>query len=169
MSSIQIKLVKPPDGLTRRVTFTNKPSWIALAAKIESLYGIKLANVAVSYVDTDGDEVTLSSEEELQEFYKSADAQKQIGSLALVKFTVRDLGALWHKPLPEPPRMSGYRNTFGRGVPMMFEMEMDDDWQRVPAYMGGPMREPETPHGFVESIVSERMSRSRRRTRMSPQ
>ncbi|KAI0719983.1 hypothetical protein C8T65DRAFT_634506 [Cerioporus squamosus] len=107
MSPIQFKFSKPPDGLVRRVTFPEKPSWDVLAAKIEAFIGV-------------------SSEEELQDFYQSAAQQRDDGTLNLVKFT----------PLPETPRTTSamnYRNTFGRSAPVLFEMEVDDGWQPIPS------------------------------------
>jgi hypothetical protein len=56
-------------GFTRRVAFEQSPSWNELAAKIGALYDIPTQSVAVSYVDSDGDQVTLSSQEELQDYY----------------------------------------------------------------------------------------------------
>ena len=44
MSPIQFKLSRPPDGLVRRVTFQERPSWETLAAKIESLFNIPLSS-----------------------------------------------------------------------------------------------------------------------------
>ena len=135
MSPIQFKLSRPPDGLVRRVTFQERPSWETLAAKIESLFNIPLSSVGVSYMDEDGDEVTLSSEEELQDFYQSA-LRRTNGALTLVKLNVRDLDSLRDdKPLPETPRTASamnYRNTFGRSAPVLFEMEVEDGWQPIP-------------------------------------
>ncbi|KAI0375199.1 hypothetical protein BV20DRAFT_1009367 [Pilatotrama ljubarskyi] len=166
MSPIQFKFTKPPDGLVRRVTFQDRPSWNELAAKIESLYNIPVQSIGVSYVDTDGDEVTLSSEEELQDFYQSAAMQrKDREPLILVKFTVRDLDALRSdKPLPETPRTTSdlnYRNTFGRSVPVLFEMEVDDGWQPIPSGLAGlfagpvPPAPADSPHAFVEVLDSD--------------
>ena len=53
MSPIQFKLVQTgPGALTRRVTFSEQPSWFALASRVESLFGIPLQDVGVSYVDS---------------------------------------------------------------------------------------------------------------------
>ncbi|TFK90802.1 hypothetical protein K466DRAFT_660549 [Polyporus arcularius HHB13444] len=154
MSPVQFKFNKPPDGLVRRVTFPEKPSWDALAAKIEALYDIPAPSIGVSYVDNDGDEVTLSSEEELQDFYQSAAQQRNDSTLNLVKFTVRDLDALRNdKPLPETPRTTSamnYRNTFGRSAPILFEMEVEDGWQPIPSGF-----DPARPHAYVEVLDSD--------------
>ena len=158
MSPIQFKFSRPPDGLVRRVTFPEKPSWDVLAAKIEALYDIPIPSIGVSYVDNDGDEVTLSSEEELQDFYQSVAQERNDGELNLVKFTVRDLDALRNdKPLPETPRTTSamnYRNTFGRSAPVLFEMEVDDGWQPIPSGVGG-IFDSARPHAFVEVLDSD--------------
>ncbi|KAI0639606.1 hypothetical protein C8Q77DRAFT_1082041 [Trametes polyzona] len=164
MSPIQFKFSKPPDGPLRRVTFQDKPSWNELAAKIHALYNVPVPNIGVSYVDSDGDEVTLSSEEELQDFYQYASAQRKDGPLTLVKLTIRDLETLRNdKPLPETPRTASglnYRNTFGRSAPVLFEMEVDDGWQPIPSgiaglFTGAIPAVGGSPHAFVEVLDSD--------------
>ncbi|KAH9944217.1 uncharacterized protein BXZ73DRAFT_39564 [Epithele typhae] len=157
MPPIQFKLTHPPDGLVRRITFQERPSWDTLASRIQDLYKIPIPSVAVSYLDSDGDEVTLSTEEELQDFYQSTVMQKHDGTLNLVKFTVRDLDSLHaDKPLPQTPRTTSgmnYRNTFGRSATAVFEMEVDDGWQSVPNGMAGLFGS--GPHAFVEVLDSD--------------
>lgn len=182
MPPIQFKLTRPPDGLTRRVTFPHKPSWSELARKIHSFYEIPIDTVAVSYVDSDGDEVTLSSEEELQEYYAFSpetsrkSSSEDANALRVIKFAVRDLSALRSedgndKPLPATPKgSSAYRNTFGHSYPMVFEVE--DEWQRIPTSVGldGIFMAPGTahsespvPHAFVEVLESDADIASQRR------
>ncbi|KAI1789811.1 hypothetical protein LXA43DRAFT_892163 [Ganoderma leucocontextum] len=157
MSPIQFKFSKPPDGLVRRVTFPETPSWETLAGKIQVLYDIPLPSIGVSYVDNDGDEVTLSSEDELQDFYHSLLPGKD-GALILVRLNVRDLDSLRSdKPLPDTPRTGSamnYRNTFGRSAPVLFEMEVEDGWQPIPSGLGG-MYVGGQPHAFVEVLDSD--------------
>lgn len=157
MSPIQFKFSKPPDGLVRRVTFPERPSWESLAIKIQSLYDIPLPSIGVSYVDSDGDEVTLSSEDELQDFYQSL-LPGQDGALILVRLNVRDLDSLRSdKPLPDTPRTGSalnYRNTFGRSAPVLFEMEVEDGWQPIPSGLGGVYVGGQ-PTAFVEVLDSD--------------
>lgn len=159
---IQFKLTKPPDGLMRRITFDTPPSWAELAAKIEALYHIPRGDVAVAYEDQDGDDVTLSSEAELRDFYRVLPPGAP-GESKVAKFAVVDLGAERNKPLPATPRSSNYRNTFGRSMPMMFEVE--DGWQGIAPDLGSLLnivaQEPESPsdvsgpHGFLETVDSD--------------
>ena len=157
MSPVQFKFSKPPDGLVRRVTFPERPSWETLAVKIQSLYDIPLPSIGVSYVDNDGDEVTLSSEDELQDFYQSLVSEKD-SALFLVRLNVRDLDSLrGDKPLPDTPRTGStmnYRNTFGRSAPVLFEMEVEDGWQPIPSGLGG-MYGGAQPTAFVEVLDSD--------------
>ncbi|KZP04688.1 hypothetical protein FIBSPDRAFT_667278, partial [Athelia psychrophila] len=55
------------------------------ASKIQSLYDIPVDKVGVSYIDSDGDEVTFSSEDELQDFYATQQPNQTI------KLAVQDL------------------------------------------------------------------------------
>ena len=159
---LQIKLTKPPDGLMRRITFDTPPSWAELAVKIEALYHIPRGDVAVSYEDQDGDDVTLSSEAELRDFYRALPPGAP-GESKVAKFVVVDLGAERNKPLPATPRSSNYRNTFGQSMPMLFEVE--DGWQGIAPELGSILnmvaQPPESPsdasgpHGFLETIDSD--------------
>lgn len=139
------------DGVTRRTTFPANAQWLEIAAKIESLYGIPIETAAVVYIDDDGDEITVSSQEELQDYYRGHPNNKK----EFAKFTVVDLATLRaapDKPLPDTPRTShhlhgaGSTNTFG-AVP--FNYEGDDDWQRIPGF-GGRFTPPTDGMRFVE-------------------
>ena len=151
MSLTLFKLSKP-GGPTRRLTFPNKPSWSLLASKIESLYGIPFSKVGVSYIDNDGDEVTLSSEDELNDFYEVSYIAPQP-----IKFTVQDLRSLREsgssRPLPETPRASGnLRNTFG-GL-----FVIDDDWQLpglTTMFRPSDSMTPDSPHAYLEMVESD--------------
>lgn len=131
-SPAQFKFTK--DAITRRVAFTQLPSWQEMATKLESLYSIPVEHVAVSYTDADGDEVTLSSQEELEDYYK-ADSETLLRRLDVVDLSViRNTD----KPLPDTPSISHRlrdtpsHNTFGT-VPFHQDI-VDDDWQRIPGF-----------------------------------
>ncbi|KAI0275003.1 hypothetical protein BC834DRAFT_1029847 [Gloeopeniophorella convolvens] len=151
MNPVHFKL-SISDGLTRRVSFPILPSWNVLAARIQALYNIPLSRVGASYVDADGDEVTLSSEDELRDFYDTI----QPGQL--IKFHVVDLGSLRgadkaSKDDPPSPQ-SSTRNTFGGPPGLIFEV--DQDWERLPlgnVFIPSPL-DPDVnfPHAFVEVV-----------------
>ena len=132
-SPAQFKFSK--DGITRRVAFNQLPSWLEIAAKLESLYTIPVEHVAVYYVDDDGDEVTLSSQEELDDYYR-ADPDPSLRRLSVVDLSV--IRSFDDKPLPDTPSISHRlrdtpsHNTFGT-VPFHQET-IDDDWQRIPGF-----------------------------------
>ncbi|CAL1695145.1 unnamed protein product [Somion occarium] len=167
MSRTLFKFTKPPDGLTRRVMFYSRPPWSELAAKIEELYAVPSDKVGVSYVDNEGDDVTLSSEEELQDFYRLNHTDEVgDGPSKAIRFTVVDLSAprspSLTKPLPRTPHTDANvnRNTFGgtQGFPLVFEVA--DDWQRIPSGGGADLfmsvgRDTDSPHAFVEVIDSD--------------
>jgi hypothetical protein len=150
MAPIQFKLSKP-DGLTRRLTFQGVPTWVDLAAKISGLYSIPSDKLGVSYIDTDGDEVTLSSQEELEDFYQASYQPPQA-----IKFVVQDLRSLREahvsasNALPETPRTSVHtRNTFG-GFQVPLTFEVDGEWEKL----GGlPFLRPESDR-FIELAAS---------------
>ena len=83
------KLTKT-NGLTRRVTFPTRPTWSLLSGRIANLYDIAIEKIAVSYIDSDGDNVTLSSDGELQDFYLSP----FIADKDTIKFAVHDLSGI---------------------------------------------------------------------------
>lgn len=175
MSAALFKFTKPPDGLTRRVMFYSTPTWDELASKIESLYEVPKDKVGVSYIDTDGDEVTLSSEEELQDYYRFNTPVKGFGpsgdAMKAIRFTVRELSSdrdsEADKPLPETPRSSALpnnRNTFGMPNSLSSMFDPAEDWQHIPTFPGAlpqsiliPVvaEESPAPHAFLEVVESE--------------
>ncbi|KAF8807855.1 hypothetical protein BYT27DRAFT_6591192 [Phlegmacium glaucopus] len=134
-----------PEGLNRRLTFSEPPTWPLLAAKLHVLYDIPLDNVGVSYVDNDNDEITLSSDEELQDFYKLSHQSGQV-----IKFAVVDLHSAQNsagKPL-EFPSLS--RNPFDGDA-----YEFVGEWERFPpALVTEEDISKSGPHAFVEVLSS---------------
>ncbi|VDB86574.1 unnamed protein product [Peniophora sp. CBMAI 1063] len=153
-----------PNGLTRRVVFPTRPNWPELAARISALYAISLDHVGVSYQDSDGDEVTLSSQEELEDFYVSSPPTD------VVKLTVLDLTASREDEKSIPPS-PGSRGTFGGGpTPLIYEI--DEDWQ-IP--FGPPFADVNdfdrsaSLHAYVETVdSSSNASRLRDSTATAP-
>jgi len=134
-----------PEGPNRRLTFSEPPTWPLLASKLHVLYGISLDNLGVSYVDNDNDEITVSSDEELQDFYKVSHQSGQV-----IKFSVVDLRSSQNsagKPL-EFPSLS--RNPFDGDA-----FEFVGDWERFPPILVTEEdRSKSGPHAFVEVLSS---------------
>ncbi|KAF5385092.1 hypothetical protein D9615_001274 [Tricholomella constricta] len=157
MATTHFKLTEP-NGLTRRVTFAEQPTWHALSARIELLYGIPIEKVSVSYIDADNDQVTLSSQEELDDFYRTF---YQAGQA--IKFTVQDLSSMrLQRTLPQTPHTANFRNTFGIGA-----FDIEDDWQTLPIpQLGGlfapPSSNDPTSHAFVEVVETDASTISNR-------
>jgi PB1 domain len=155
MAPVHFKL-SMSDGLTRRISFPTCPSWNELATRIQALCNIPLGRLGVSYVDSDGDEVTLSSDEEWRDFYDSS-PDNAIQGNQLIKFRVVELGSLRGGPnLPNltiPPQSSS-RNTFGRPTPLVFEV--DHDWEGLPLgnlFIPSSLdHDLDSPHAFVEVL-----------------
>ncbi|KAF9654206.1 hypothetical protein BDM02DRAFT_19482 [Thelephora ganbajun] len=132
-SPTQFKFSK--DGVIRRVAFAQLPSWLEIVAKLESLYNIPIDHLAVSYTDGDGDEVTLSSQEELEDYYR-ADSDPLLRRLSVVDLSV--IRSFEEKSLPDTPSISHRlretpsHNTFGT-IPF-HQDTVEDDWQRIPGF-----------------------------------
>lgn len=156
----QFKLSKQ-GGLTRRLTFPTHPSWAVLSSKISEAFGITTDNIGVSYLDQDGDEVTFSSEEELQDYYSTLGGAK----FKLIRLSVQDLSSLRsidaassRNHTVAPSQQSHFRNTFGEQDSLPFVWEVDDEWQRLPGSLGNlflSSDSPESPHAFVEVLESD--------------
>ncbi|KAG1864732.1 hypothetical protein DFJ58DRAFT_655625 [Suillus subalutaceus] len=153
----QFKLSKQ-GGLTRRLTFPAHPSWAALSSKINETFGIATDNIGVSYLDQDGDEVTFSSEEELQDYYSTLGDTK----FKLIRLSVQDLSSLRSTDVAPPRNHTAppqhFRNTFGEQDSLPFVWEVDDEWQRLPGNLGSlflSSDSPESPHAFVEVLESD--------------
>ncbi|KAJ7225366.1 hypothetical protein GGX14DRAFT_489251 [Mycena pura] len=149
MSSTQFKLTKR-GGLTRRINFSSPPSWDVLSHRIHELFHIAVDRVGVSYIDTDQDEITLSSAEELRDYYQAFPSGG--------KLNVFDLSN--EKSLPDTPRTT-MRNTFGDidGEGLPFNIDSEDGWQRLsmPPLGGGifvPTRT-DSPHAFIQVVETD--------------
>ncbi|KAF8506769.1 hypothetical protein F5888DRAFT_1645158 [Russula emetica] len=153
MGPVHFKL-SMSDGLTRRISFNARPSWSELATRIHSFCSIPRNRLAMSYVDSDGDEVTLSSEEELRDFYDS-NVDNAIQGNQLIRFHVVELGSLRDNDnFMEPISPSSTRNTFGRPTPFVF---VDHDQPPFgpfgDLFIPSPLeREVDSPHAFVEVV-----------------
>ncbi|KAH9982825.1 hypothetical protein BGW80DRAFT_1265151 [Lactifluus volemus] len=144
------------DGLTRRISFPTRPSWNELATRIQALCNIPLGRLGVSYFDSDGDEITLSSDEEWRDFYDSSPDNAVQGN-QLLKFRVVELGSLRsaaNLPNLTIPPQSSSRNTFGRPTPLVFEV--DHDWEGLPLgnlFIPSSLdHDLDSPHAFVEVL-----------------
>lgn len=138
------------NDLTRRALFPHQPTWKDLSEKISALYDIPQHQVGVTYIDAENEEITLNTEEELQDFYLSS---YQHGDI--VKFSIRDLSSSNRRP----PVNTGLRNTFGQFVDT--DIPGMDDWQSVnnipslEEILGRTSLDSETRSAFVETVASE--------------
>ena len=130
-----------PEGVNRRLSFSEPPTWSLLASKLHALYGISLDNVGVSYVDNDGDEITLSSDEELQDFYKMSHQAGQV-----IKFAVVDLHASQNN--------TGKPRSFNRNPFDADPFEFIGEWENFPAVLVEELSPKSGPHAFVEVLSS---------------
>jgi hypothetical protein len=62
----------------RTYTFPTRPGWDPLAAKIAQLFDVPATALALTYTDDDGDEITMSSDEELQQYYLGLEGTQPI-------------------------------------------------------------------------------------------
>ena len=130
------------EGVNRRLTFSDPPAWPLLASKLHDLFGISLDNVGVSYIDNDNDEITVSSDEELQDFYRMSHQTDQV-----IKFAVVDLHFSKNKPLEFP---SLNNNPFDGDA-----FEFDGEWEKFPTVLVTEEDRHESgPHAFVEVLSS---------------
>ncbi|KAF9265324.1 hypothetical protein L218DRAFT_1075908 [Marasmius fiardii PR-910] len=153
------------DPHTRRTTFQSRPTWLALSDKIHSLFDIPLDKVAVSYVDAEDDEVTMSTQEELEDFYQDLDSGGRWNLGEVVKLTVVDLSSARQdksdKSLPNTPRSTNPRNTFGANLSDGLPFNIDEDWQNFPPFGGvyvtnPPAQQPDgSLHAFIEVLESD--------------
>ncbi|KAF9567006.1 hypothetical protein CPC08DRAFT_681834 [Agrocybe pediades] len=140
MPPINFKLNR--NGQIRLVIFPETPTWGELAHKLEALYGIAADNVGISYIDNDNDEITASSDGELQDYFQTTHQAGQP-----VKFKVLDLSA------PHPDNDPGNTNPSGQG-----EMDSpESDWQALGSFNVAEFVQglSDGPHAFVEILDSD--------------
>jgi len=81
MPSVSIKLAAPTS--TRKISVSTEVTYTQLCDHVSQLFGFDLASVSISWIDTDGDVIVCSSDEELAE---ALDEMQTSGRA--VKFTV---------------------------------------------------------------------------------
>ncbi|EUC63981.1 PB1 domain protein [Rhizoctonia solani AG-3 Rhs1AP] len=75
------------NGMTRRVQFPDEhPSWTDVSNKIEQLYHIPAKDVALSYVDPDGDIMYVTTNDELFDMFHTVSSASPVH-----RFTVHDM------------------------------------------------------------------------------
>ncbi|KAJ3812621.1 hypothetical protein F5876DRAFT_36943 [Lentinula aff. lateritia] len=148
--------LKLTGGPTRRLSFTDEPTWTLLAERIAGLFDIPAEAIAVAYIDSEDDEVTLSTQEELQDFYQTSYKPGDV-----VKFIVEDLRIPRRRDRSSPttPPAPNFRNTFGGSMSEGLPFNIDEDWQHFPSGVGGLFaanggRENSSVHGFLEEVES---------------
>ena len=149
MPPVNFKLTR--NDQTRRFGFSDLPTWDVLAGKLEAIYGISPGKVGISYIDNDNDEITASSNDELQDFYQTT---HQIGQP--IKFKVLDLSAIEETSgKPAQVNEAANTNTFGRDD-LNFDFP-ESDWQRLGPFNVAEFVDAlsEGPHAFVEIIDSD--------------
>ncbi|KAI0031415.1 hypothetical protein K488DRAFT_86848 [Vararia minispora EC-137] len=145
--------------VTRRIPFPVRPRWVDLAAKIQQLFSISVDFAGVSYLDADGDEVTLSSQDEIEDYYAS------FPNADTFKFTAIDLTVSRQEDRPIPGTPTS-RNTFG-GPNILYEV--DQDWQIPIGEPYGRFGREDSLHAYVETIESSSsLSRAQEDERTAP-
>lgn len=147
----KFKLTRP-GGETRRLTFNSRPTWDELDSKIASLFSIPLKAVAVSYQDSDGDTVTMSTQEELYEYLTSG-----LKFSEPIKFAVVDKSqAIQHTRSVLGTETEAGLPTIGPTI--VYDIE-DSSWQRVAPIYAEDKQNLNTgsneTHAFVEVIDSD--------------
>ncbi|CAE6438495.1 unnamed protein product [Rhizoctonia solani] len=114
-------------GLVRKVTFKNvqEPSWHELSWKIGDMCNIPHAAVALTYLDPDGDKITIASQAELREYYSSYEEEHDDLS-APHKFIVRNLD----EGIPDDRVRDPREDTVGGGS--QWGLNPEDEAERDP-------------------------------------
>ncbi|QRV97487.1 Phox and Bem1p domain protein [Ceratobasidium sp. AG-Ba] len=77
------------NGMTRRALFPDEhPSWTDLSHRVEAMFKIPASSVSLSYVDSDGDTMFISSNDELFDFFHTE--RSQTDGKPVHRFTVFD-------------------------------------------------------------------------------
>lgn len=140
------------NDFTRRVSFARQPNWQELSEKVSTLYSIPRHQVGVTYIDAEDEEITLNTEEELQDYYFSSYRPGET-----IKFSVRDLTLRDRRP--PVPEETGFRNTFGQfvdaDIPGIGEWQSVNNVPSLEEILGKSSPGSEVRSAFVESIASE--------------
>ncbi|KAJ1301629.1 hypothetical protein OPQ81_008875 [Rhizoctonia solani] len=117
------------NGITRKVQFPDEhPSWTDVSNRIEQLYHIPAKNVALSYVDPDGDTMYISTNDELFDMFHTVTPNTPI-----YRFTVHDM-----------------RNAQNKSPDDFEHVGADDDSSSSSSVSSGG-KTPQIPPNFAES------------------
>ena len=118
--------------ITRRTILTELPEWDVLAEKLSSIFLVPVANVGVSYVDRDGEEITLNSQEELKDFYTPTYKYGES-----IRFTVKDLSTSHSMSRDTTSHEFHYPPSFPPGFPLAHyiqpELTLSYGWPPPPS------------------------------------
>ncbi|ELU39870.1 PB1 domain-containing protein [Rhizoctonia solani AG-1 IA] len=118
------------NGITRRVQFPDEhPAWTDVSVRVEQLFAIPASDVALSYVDPDGDTMYISSNDELFDMFHTVTAQQ-----AAHRFTVHDM-----------------RNTQNKSPDDFEHVRGDDDSSSSSSSASSGGKTPQIPPNFGES------------------
>lgn len=80
MSTIDVKLLHAATGQTRIVSLPTEPAptWTDLVQHIQQRFSLEQAPTRATYVDDDGDEITLSTDDELRELWLGSAAELRL-------------------------------------------------------------------------------------------
>ena len=76
------------NGHIRLVDFKGLPNWSELFAKLQTLYNLPVDKLGICYIDKDDEEITVSSNEELQRFYRSVHHTYQTFKVNVVDLSI---------------------------------------------------------------------------------
>lgn len=124
---MRFKLVFGPEGVARIASFPQQPTWAELVARTAELASASPDALTLSYLDDEGDEITLSTDDELSQRIE----ELPVGQA--VRFTVTITAP------PAPPRVEPTLPDFGRGPhPHRRHSHSRDPPHRFPGGPGGP-------------------------------
>ncbi|GAA5902840.1 hypothetical protein JCM8208_006489 [Rhodotorula glutinis] len=105
MSTIDLKLSHAVTGETRIVSLSAQPAptWVALMQHIQQRFALDKAPTKVTYVDNDGDEITLSSDDELRELWLGSVTEP---NLSLTFSVARPVDVKEHEPVRDAEQLA---------------------------------------------------------------
>ncbi|KAF9265321.1 hypothetical protein L218DRAFT_997816 [Marasmius fiardii PR-910] len=125
-------------GFIREVRFQRRPTWLTLSDKIHTLFSIPHGEVAVSYIDAEGDEVTFSTQEELEAFYQDLYTGGRWKRGDIVSLMVWNLGsARWEKSSTTAPRSNTPKATLD--ADSIVSETISQDGRQASSHFSGPI------------------------------
>ncbi|GAA5845189.1 hypothetical protein JCM11251_003709 [Rhodosporidiobolus azoricus] len=116
MSTLDLKLSLNDE--TRRLSLqaASAPAWKDFAVQVQQRFALDSPPVAMTYIDDEGDKITLSSDAELAELFAASAGETSLSLSVVSDWTTRSSSAMLSQPPPRAPETLALLDSVRAGL-----------------------------------------------------